>query len=162
MVNIILNRMIDYNAGDPKRINHAIKVFSFAHNIAISEHCTEDIVFIISVASILHDIGIHNSEKKYNSSAGNYQEIEGPPVAEEILKDLSISQNALNRILYLIGNHHTYKNINGIDFQILVEADFIVNLYEDELKKETIETIKKNIFRTKSGIRILENLYLRD
>jgi len=42
----------------------------------------------------------------------------------------------------LIGNHHTYDKIDGIDFQILVEADFLVNIYEDEINKESIKSIK--------------------
>lgn len=69
-----------------------MKVFSFARNIAINEQCSDETIFTLSAAAILHDIGIHNSEKKYNSSAGNYQELEGPPVAEELMKDLAIDK----------------------------------------------------------------------
>ena len=159
MINTILTRMIKYNASDPKRINHAVKVYSFARNIAINEQCSDEAVFTLSVAAILHDIGIHNSEKKYHSSAGHYQEKEGPPVAEELIKDLAIDKKTRDRILYLIGNHHTYANIDGIDYQILVEADFIVNIYEDGLDHDAVESIKKNIFKTESGISLLNALY---
>ncbi len=159
MINTMLNRMIAYNAGDPVRIQHAVKVFAFAQNIARNEQCAEDLVFILSMAAILHDIGIHNAEEKYHSSAGNYQEREGPPVAEKLMEDLPMEKSVKDRILYLIGNHHTYTNINGIDYQILIEADFLVNIFEDRLHKESIDSIKKNIFRTKSGITLLDTLY---
>ncbi|NLK61593.1 MAG: HD domain-containing protein, partial [Treponema sp.] len=156
MINTMLNRMIAYNAGDPVRIQHAVKVFAFAQNIARNEQCAEDLVFILSMAAILHDIGIHNTEEKYHSSAGNYQEREGPPVAEKLMEDLTMEKSVKDRILYLIGNHQTYTNINGIDYQILIEADFLVNIFEDRLHKESIDSIKKNIFRTKSGITLLD------
>lgn len=159
MINTMLNRMIAYNAGDPVRIQHAVKVFAFAQNIARNEQCAEDLVFILSMAAILHDIGIHNAEEKYHSSAGNYQEREGPPVAEKLMEDLTMEKSVKDRILYLISNHHTYTNINGIDYQILIEADFLVNIFEDRLHKESIDSIKKNIFRTKSGITLLDTLY---
>lgn len=159
MINTMLNRMIAYNAGDPVRIQHAVKVFAFAQNIARNEQCSEDLVFTLSLAAILHDIGIHNAEEKYHSSAGNYQEREGPPVAEKLMEDLTMEKSVKDRILYLIGNHHTYTNINGIDYQILIEADFLVNIFEDRLHKESIDSIKKNIFRTKSGITLLDTLY---
>lgn len=159
MINTMLNRMIAYNAGDPMRIQHSVKVFAFAQNIARNEQCSEDLVFTLSLAAILHDIGIHNAEEKYHSSAGNYQEREGPPVAEKLMEDLPMEKSVKDRILYLIGNHHTYTNINGIDYQILIEADFLVNIFEDRLHKESIDSIKKNIFRTKSGITLLDTLY---
>ena len=159
MINTMLNRMIAYNAGDPVRIQHAVKVFAFAQNIARNEQCSEDLVFILSMAAILHDIGIHNAEEKYHSSAGNYQEREGPPVAEKLMEDLTMEKSVKDRILYLIGNHHTYTNIDGVDYQILIEADFLVNIFEDRLHKESIDSIKKNIFRTKSGITLLDTLY---
>mgnify|MGYP000340972515 FL=1 len=41
------------------------------------------------------------------------------------------------RVAYLIGHHHTYDKIEGMDYQILVEADFLVNiLRQDEEKGE--------------------------
>lgn len=159
MINTMLNRMIAYNAGDPARIQHALKVFAFAQNIAQNEQCPEELVFTLSLAAILHDIGIRNSEEKYHSSAGNYQEREGPPVAEKLMEDLTIEKSVKDRILYLIGNHHTYTNIDGIDYQILIEADFLVNIFEDGLHKDSIDSIRKNIFRTPSGITLLDTLY---
>lgn len=156
----IINEMIGYYAKDPRRVNHFLKVFSFAKSIGELEKLDEDTQNILEVAAIMHDIGIKISEEKYNSSAGNYQEIEGPPVAREMLSRFSFSEEFIDRVCYLIGHHHTYSKIDGTDYQILIEADFLVNIYEDEIKTTQIENIKDKYFKTKSGIKFLMDLYL--
>jgi len=159
-VHKILDLAIAYNGNDIRRINHLLKVFSFANHIGIMENCDPRLQIIIEISAILHDIGIHESERKYNSSAGKWQEIEGPIVAQELLKNLNLDKNILERVLFLIGHHHSYKAIDGIDFQILVEADFLVNIFEDEIGKPECEKIKEKIFKTETGIRLLEKLYM--
>jgi len=54
-------------------------------------------------------------------------------------------------VCHLIGNHHSYQKIDDIDFQILVEADFIVNIFEDEMKRSKIESVVNKYFKTNSG-----------
>ncbi len=159
-ITALTKAMIVYNGSDVRRINHAIKVFSFASFIAHSEACTEQEIFIIEAASLLHDIGIHNAEKKYNSCSGTYQELEGPPVARELLVPLSLRDSVLERILFLVGHHHTYSAVDGIDYQILIEADFIVNIFEDDMDRDQISSVKKNLFKTKSALELLESLYV--
>ena len=60
---------------------------------------------------------------------------------------------------YLVGHHHTYTGIDGLDYQILVEADFLVNLYEDQLPAEARKHAYTSIFRTKTGKRLCRELY---
>ena len=159
MCNPIIELMINYNGSDVPRINHALKVHGFADYIAAKEQCDGKTKEIICIASILHDIGIHNAEKKYNSNAGNYQELEGPIVASELLKNIDIPNDILERVFYLIGHHHSYNKIDGIDFQILVEADFLVNIFEDRMEGAAIDSVKEKIFRTASGLYLLKSLY---
>jgi len=159
MCNPIIDLMINYNGSDVPRINHALKVHTFADYIAAREECDGKTKEIICIASILHDIGIHNAEIKYNSNAGNYQEIEGPVVAAELLKGFDIPDAILERVLFLIGNHHSYNKIDGIDFQILVEADFLVNIFEDRMEGAAIESVKGKIFKTATGLNLLKSLY---
>ncbi len=156
----IMYRMITYFQGDVKRINHALKVYGFAKSIAEAEGVTGETLTIIEASAILHDIGIKISEQKYNSSAGRYQEIEGPPIAESLLRELGIKDNIIDRVGYLIGNHHTYSKIEGVDFQILVEADFLVNIFEDNMTKEQIISINKKYFKTPVGQAYLNSMYL--
>ncbi len=152
--------MIRYFQGDAKRINHALKVYSFAHTICCSENVNGMKREIIEFAAILHDIGIHEAEKKHHSTAGNYQEIEGPPIARQMLMIRMVSQEIIDRVCYVIGNHHSYSKIDDTDFQILVEADFLVNIFEDDMQIKAIESIKNKYFKTNSGREILSTMYL--
>lgn len=157
---IVINEMISYYANDPRRINHFLKVYSFSKSIGELENLDEETQYILEISAIMHDIGIKISEEKYNSSAGNYQEIEGPPVARKMLEKLGFDEKIIERVCFLIGHHHTYSKIDSIDYQILVEADFLVNIYEDEIKQDSIISIKDKYFKTKSGTNFLEKLYL--
>jgi uncharacterized protein len=124
--------MIEYYAGDARRIHHFLKVHSFAKLIGEMEGVTGEELEILEVAALVHDIGIKNSEKKYGYNTGKTQEKEGPPEAEKLLIPLTDDAAFIERVCYLVGHHHTYSNIDGMDYQILVEADFLVNLYEDK------------------------------
>ena len=159
-INLILQEMINYFGKDVKRINHAIKVYSFAYSIALLEGLSEDEIFIVRVAAILHDIGIKVSEEKYNSSMGKYQEIEGPSVALDLLEKYNIKKTLLDRICFIIGNHHSYNKIDGVDFQILVEADFLVNIYEENLECTKIKAVKEKCFKTNAGTEYINRMYL--
>lgn len=157
----VLSKMILYFDGDVKRINHAMKVHGFAKSIGELEEIPKEKLEILEVAAILHDIGIKESERKYCSSAAKYQEMEGPAVASDILKEFNLNENFMDIIIYLIGHHHTYSKIDSIDFQILVEADFIVNIFEDCLAKEQVQIVKEKYFKTSSGISFLESMYIK-
>lgn len=151
--------MTEYFLNDKKRINHLIKVHSYAMCIGELENLSKDELFILETASIVHDIGIKNSELKYNSSAGKYQEIEGVPEAEKLLKSLDFEKSVIDRVCYLVGHHHTYDNIDAIDYQILVEADFLVNLFEENSSIDAIQSVKTKIFKTSTGVKFLENIF---
>ncbi|MBP2632860.1 MAG: hypothetical protein H6Q70_3488 [Firmicutes bacterium] len=157
---MLLQKMIEYFAGDAKRIQHFIKVHSFAKMIGQLEGIDKKQQLILETAAIVHDIGIKNSEIKYKSSAGKYQELEGPAPAKEMLLKLGYEDKVIERVCYLIAHHHTYGNIEDSDYQILVEADFLVNLYEDAVSENAIQTVKKNIFKTVSGTRLLTTMYV--
>lgn len=157
--NSILIEMINYYQGDPKRIQHFLKVHSFAKFIAEQENLTPDKLYILEIASLMHDIGIKIAEQKYNSSNGKYQELEGPAPAREILEKLRVDANVIDRVCFLIAHHHTYNNIDNIDYQILVEADFLVNLYEDNCPKQAVENALNRIFKTKTGINLCKTIF---
>lgn len=160
MISKLIDKMIEYETGCPKRINHFLKVYSFAKLIAENKHLSEDMMQIVSVASIVHDIGIKISLEKHNSTSGKYQEKEGPAVAQKMLTELGFKQDLIDRVSFLIANHHSYENIDGIDYQILIEADFLVNIFEDGLSKEQAEYIEQRYFKTAYGKKLLETMYL--
>ena len=151
--------MIELYHGDAKRIQHFCKVHSYAKLIAEMENVDAETLFILETAALTHDIGIHLCEEKYGNSNGKLQEKEGPAIAEKLFADLGFSKEVSERVQYLIAHHHTYNNIDGIDYQILVEADFLVNMYEDELSEETMQNAYRNIFRTEAGKKICREMY---
>lgn len=161
MITELINKMIEYETGCPQRINHFLKVWAFAKQIAENQNIDLKTKIIIESVAVIHDIGIKPSLEKYNSSAGHYQQIEGPVVARKILSESGFGTKLIERICFLVANHHTYDNIDGIDYQILIEADFLVNIFEDELSKEKIILIKEKYFKTTSGKNLLDKLYLK-
>lgn len=155
-------KMIDYYSGDPKRIQHFVKVHSFARIIAIGEQLDESSMFILEAAAYTHDIGIKPAEEKYGHCDGKLQEQEGPIVAQKMLSELGFENYLIDRICYLIGHHHTYTNVDGMDYQVLIEADFLVNLYEDDAGHSTVLNVYSNIFKTKTGRQIFRQMYLNE
>ena len=152
-------KMTEWFAGDPKRIQHFVKVHSFAELIGKGEQLEEQEQFVLEGAALVHDIGIRPGEEKYGRCDGKIQEQEGPAAAEKLLKELEFAPEEIERITWLVGHHHTYDNIAERDYQILVEADFLVNYYEDGIKKDKIQKSCRKIFRTETGIRLCETMY---
>ena len=151
--------MIAYYEGDPKRIQHFTKVHSYARLIGIGEELDDASLFILEAAAYTHDIGIRVAEEKYGRCDGKLQEQEGPIIAQKMLSQLGFENYIVERICFLIGHHHTYDNIDGLDYQILVEADFLVNLYEDDAGNRAIDKAYKRIFKTETGKKIFRLMF---
>ena len=149
--------MIAYYDGDPKRIQHFTKVHSYARLIGIGEELDDASLFILEAAAYTHDIGIRVAEEKYGRCDGKLQEQEGPIIAQKMLSQLGFENYIVERICFLIGHHHTYDNIDGLDYQILV--DFLVNLYEDDAGNRAIDKAYKRIFKTETGKKIFRLMF---
>ena len=147
MLNQLHLAMLELYKGDAKRIQHFCKVHSYAKLIAECEKVDKQTLFILEAAALTHDIGIHLCEEKYGDCSGKLQE------------KLGFEKQVSERVQYLIAHHHTYHNIDGLDYQILVEADFLVNLFEDNLSKEAALNAYQNIFKTETGKRICKEMF---
>ena len=149
----LMAAVIKYDHGDVKRIQHLIKVHDLCLTIGLMENMPAEELWTLEAAAMLHDIGIHAGEAKH-------QEEEGPAVAQEILDSVGgFTNQQTERIKYLIAHHHTYSDIQGLDYQILVEADFLVNLYEDGEPLSAVEKVQERIFKTASGLAVLKSMY---
>ena len=155
----VAHAMMEKNCGDIRRIEHSLKVYTWALQLGVSESIDDNTLEILEISALLHDIGIHVAEKKYGHSTSNYQELEGPPVAREILTTLGYTPEIVERVCFIISKHHTFTAIDQIDFQLLVEADFLVNSTEDQLSENQIINFAKNIFKTASGLNCLKLLF---
>lgn len=151
MLNKLKMAMIEYFAGDAKRIQHFLKVHELAGLIATAEGLDEKTRLTVEAAAVVHDVGIKIGEKLYGVCTGKQQEQLGPPMAKRMLADAGFPEDVTERACYLVGHHHTYENIDGIDLQILIEADFLVNLYEDGVSRDGVVSAFNSIFRTNTG-----------
>lgn len=158
-INQVKLKMVEYNTGDPKQIQHFMKVYGFASLIGDEEKLNDDLQEILEVAALVHDIGINPAMERYGTSEGKYQESEGQPVAERLLRALGYSNTIIKRVGYLVGHHHTFENIEGMDYQILVEADLLVNFYEHQTEKEKVQQMMEKIFRTNTGISLCKTMF---
>ena len=61
--------------------------------------------------------------------------------------------------MYLVSHHHTYTGVYGMDYQILLEADFLVNADESAMKEDAIRAFRDKVFRTKTGLALLQDLF---
>ena len=159
MLNQLYLKMIDYYSGDPKRIQHFVKVHSFANLIGEYEGLSADEMTVLKAAALVHDIGIKPAEAQYGECGGKLQEQLGQEPAEKLMREVGFDENVIARVKYLVGHHHTYTNIDGMDYQILVEADFLVNLYEDGCSNTAIAAARNGIFKTKTGKSLLDTMF---
>lgn len=158
----ITKKMIDCSKGNRHDINHFMKVHAYAKTIGECEGLDEAVQTVLEIAAIVHDIACPLCREKYGNTNGKYQEQEGPALAVEFLRDSGLPQAMVDRIVYLVGHHHTLHDIDGLDYQILVEADYIVNADESQYSRENAEHTLKHVFRTQTGSDILRSMYLTE
>lgn len=158
-LNQLYHKMIEFDAGDPALIQHFTKVHAYACLIADGENldaCTRE---ILEAAAIVHDIAIPLCREKYGTDAGHLQEKESPALIERFFEGINFETDFVSRVSWLVAHHHTYNPIDGIDHQILVEADFLVNAYESSHSQEAKRNTLKNVFRTETGTKIYRDMY---
>lgn len=151
----LFHAMIAFDAGDPDLIQHFTKVHSYARLIAASEGIDPHTAVVLEAAALVHDIAIPLCNQKYGSHPGTLQEKEGPPLARQMLRDLGgFTEAEIDRVCTLVGEHHTIDPIDGIDHQILLEADFLVNSFENAHTRETLLHTWRRVFSTHTGRKI--------
>ncbi len=155
----LMRAMEAYFKGDAKRINHAHGVTEYAEELLKREG--GDYLIVIG-ASVLHDIGIHQADKKYGSTIGKYQEQEGPPIARGILTKLGFEQNQIEEICEIIAHHHSPGVITTRNFEILYDADWLVNLKDesDIRDRAKLNNIIERVLLTQSGRALAREIYL--
>ncbi len=158
-MNTLLMAMTEYFRGDPKRVQHLLKVYTLAHWIGTEEGLDERTQYILDGAACVHDIGIREGERRFGRNDGAIQEELGPKEADTLLQRLGWDEEARQRICWLVGRHHQYEKIMDLDHQILIEADLLVNAWEDQLSAAACRQIGERHIRTKTGKRIWELLF---
>lgn len=155
----LIRKMIAYSEGNLHDIAHFLKVYAYAKTIGECEHLDEDTQLTLEVAAVLHDIACPLCREKYGNTEGKYQEKEGAVLAADFLKDTDFSEELIRRVSYLVGHHHTLTGIDGMDYQILIEADYLVNADESRYDKDNIRNMYEKVFRTQTGKELLREIY---
>ena len=151
--------MQEYFGDDTRRVNHALAVLDYARQIRQSEPGGK---LVVECAATLHDIGIHEAERKYQSSAGNYQELEGPGVARPILEQHGLAEDNIEHICKIIANHHCARDIDTPEFRIIWDADWLVNI-PDEFDLDDqgkIAGIINKVLKTETGAKLARVKFL--
>ncbi|MHB9031410.1 MAG: HD domain-containing protein [Anaerolineae bacterium] len=159
LVSDVAVKMIQYSRGDLHYISHLLKVFAYARIIGECEHLDSETQAVLEVAALLHDIAIPLCREKYGNTNGQYQEAEGTILAQEFLQGSGYSNKFIERVVFLVGHHHTLQNIAGMDYQILIEADYLVNADEGKEPEASIRSMMERVFKTKTGIALLKSLF---
>lgn len=158
-VSEIVKKMIAYSEGNTHDIAHFMKVYAYARIIGECEGLDADTQTTLEVAAVVHDIACPLCREKYGNTDGPNQEREGAVLAADFLRDTGFSQAFIERIAYLVGHHHTLNQIDGPDYQILIEADYLVNADEGGYEPENIRNMYDTVFRTETGKALLRSIY---
>lgn len=151
--------MAEYFMGDPKQIQHFMKVQTFALVIAQEDRADAKTCQVLEAAAVVHDIGVKVAMEIFGESSGKLQEELGPGAAEEFLRRLHMPEDVVTRAAWLVGHHHTYDNIVDLDHQILVEADFLANFYDENMSRDEMREVCEKIFKTDTGKKLAHDLY---
>ena len=152
-------KMIVFDRGQPDLIQHFTKVHAYAKLIAELEGIDAPTREVLEAAALVHDIGIPLCNQKYGSHPGPMQEKEGPPLARDMLNELDFTQEEIDRICALVGEHHTLSPIDGIDHQILLEADFLVNCFAHGSGRDALLHTLNTVFATQAGKRVFTDMF---
>ena len=159
MLNKLMLEMTKFYRGDAHSVQHFTKVHAYCRYIGEMSGLDAETMFILETAAYTHDIGIKPAMEKFGSGAGPLQEKEGPPVAREMLAKLGFAEKVIDRVCWLIGHHHTYDPVDGIDHRILIEADFLVNLHEGKASRDAIESAYEKMFETAAGKELCREMF---
>lgn len=164
MISTVIEKMIDFYEGNTRNINHFLKVYAFAKTIGELEHLDAKLQERLELAAVIHDIACPLCMEKYGSANGKLQEKESAALVEKFLGELSLPEDRIKRAAWVAAHHHTlWEQIEpserGMDHQILLEADYLVNADEGGKSKEAVRKALTTVFRTESGKRLLCSMY---
>ena len=155
----IMEKMIAFSEGNIHDITHLSCVWTYAKTIGELEGLDADTQFILEVAAITHDIACPLCRVKYGNTNGKNQEKESAALIAEFFKDSDLPQDFTDRISFLVSHHHTIDQIDGIDYQIIIEADYLVNADESHFSGHNIKNMYDKVFKTETGKFLLCSMY---
>ena len=158
-VSEILARMIARPDNTRHDIEHLVKVWAYARLIGQREGLDDRALYVLEVAAVVHDIACPSLRKRVGSCPGKLQEAEGPALAAAFLRDTGMAPADIDRVCFLVARHHTFSGVDGADWQILLEADYLVNANESGYSDDNIRRFADNLCKTRAGRELFHSIY---
>ncbi len=151
----LIHEMKTVFGDDSRRIDHALRVLDHAETIQQAEGGD---LPTVQAAAALHDIGIHEAQRKHGSCAAGFQEIEGPPIARPILEKLGFAEDTIDHVCRIIASHHSANDVDSLEFRAVWDADWLVNIpdehadeHADDDDAERLRRLVRRVFKTSTG-----------
>ena len=157
----LVRELVLHFGTDARRIDHALEVTRHAE--ALLEETPEADPEVVLAAAVTHDFGIVEAERLHGSSNGNLQEKYGPALVRPALKRVGLAPGKIRRISAIVARHHSPPRRPGVDYRLLYESDWLVNVYDfpSILKsRERLEAFIAKNFRTPAGVARARSLLL--
>ena len=154
-----IEKMTDFYKGNIHDIYHFLKVWAFAKNIGEAEGLDPKTQETLEMAAVVHDIACPLCRVKYGNANGKHQEEESAALIEEFFVDSDLPKEFVDRVSYIVSHHHTITGIDGIDYQIMIEADYLVNADESNFSGNNVRNMLEKVFKTETGKFLLQSMY---
>ena len=151
----LIRDMIAFDQGSTHDVEHFLKVYAYARTIGKLTGLDEETQRILEIASIVHDIACPLCREKYGRADGRLQEQESEPILRQFLAGYDLPEKVLERVIFLVCHHHTITGVDGLDWRILLEADFLVNAQENGMTAQQMDSAGEKFFRTEAGCEML-------
>ena len=158
-VSEIMAWMIAWPGNTRHDIEHLVKVWAYARTLGQLEGLDDHALYVLEVAAIVHDIACPALRERTGSCPGKLQEAEGPALAAVFLKDAGMAKADVDRVCYLVAHHHTFTGVDGADWQILLEADYLVNAGESGYSEDNIRHFADSLCKTHAGRELFHSIY---
>lgn len=142
-VNKVALAMKNHFQGDIEKIQHFTRVYTLGKTIGELEKLPELTQEYLELACLVHEI---EAEDKI-------------PAIKEILLQNGVDDDTAIRICHIVENKDNYEHITGLDHQILIEADFIVHIKEENYSRDKIIKIGEKYFITNYGKAFLKKAF---
>jgi len=152
----LLFHALCYEQGHERRTQHILKVYALTKLLGEVEELDAEQRQILQAAAILHDIPIRYCKEHYSGDACQQnQQQEAPHLVRGFLEQAGYCPGSIAHVLELVLHHHDYGSPRGRLLQLLIEADLIVNCYENRPDAEQ-EKMICSLFETACGKQLLE------
>ena len=151
----LIRDMIAFYKGSAHDVNHFLKVYAYARTIGGLTGLDGETQRTLEIAAIVHDIACPLCREKYGRADGALQEKESEPLVQAFLSPYHLPEAVLERVIFLVCHHHTVTGVDGLDWRILLEADFLVNAEECGMSAAQRAAAGQGFFRTEAGLELL-------